>query len=269
MNKYFTLLFFALLTACMAFAGPNDGKISITYLGSKSVRVEIDGKSYGSNDRLITIRNLTAGYHTIRIVYDDGNSHGYGRDERNLRTAGQALYNNKVRIRPNYHVDIVVNRFGKVFVDERIMDSKYDKDFDNDDWYYRDRRDDRRDNDRHDRRDDNRRDNDRRDDRRDNDRDHYRAMSETTFTQLLESLRKEAFESTRLTLAKQTVEKNYFTTSQVKRMVQLFAFENNKLDMAKYMYRLTVDRENYFQLYDVFSFSSSKEDLANYIRTVK
>jgi len=265
MNKYFTFLFFALLTACMAFAGPNDSKISITYLGSKSVRVEIDGKSYGSNDRLITIRNLTPGYHTIRIVYDDGKSNGYGRDERNLRTAGQALYNNKVRIRPNYHVDIVVNRFGKVYVDERIMDSHYDKDFDNDDWYYRDRNrnNDRRDDDGYDRRDD-----DRRDDRRD-DRNHYRAMSETTFSQLVETLRKESFENTRLKLAKQTVETSYFTTSQVKRLVQLFAFENNKLDMAKFMYRLTIDRENYFQLYDVFDFSSSKEDLANYIRTVK
>jgi hypothetical protein len=32
------------------------------------------------------------------------------------------------------------------------------------------------------------------------------------------------------------------------------------------MYRLTIDKPNYFQVYDVFSLSASKEQLSAYVR---
>ena len=52
-------------------------------------------------------------------------------------------------------------------------------------------------------------------------------------------------------------------------MVTLFSFENNKLEIAKYMYGKTLDRKNYFVIYNVFTFSRSKEELAEYIRNYK
>jgi nuclear transport factor 2 (NTF2) superfamily protein len=67
-------------------------------------------------------------------------------------------------------------------------------------------------------------------------------------------------------LAKQIVDKNHFTSEQVKYMTQLFSFENNKLDLAKFAYRYTTDPKNYFVVYDALSYSSSKEQLADYIR---
>ena len=94
-------------------------------------------------------------------------------------------------------------------------------------------------------------------------------MSDQSFSALMETMQKESFENTRLKLLKQSVDGNYFTTSQVKQLVTLFTFDENKLDIAKYMYRNTIDRENYFQLYDSFFFSRSKEDLAAYIQNNK
>ena len=80
-----------------------------------------------------------------------------------------------------------------------------------------------------------------------------------------QSLRRENFENTRMTLAKQMLGGNNFETSQVREMLQMFSFESNRLELAKYAYRNTSDKKNYYSVYDVFSFSSSKEELSRYI----
>ena len=53
---------------------------------------------------------------------------------------------------------------------------------------------------------------------------------------------------------------------QVKELMSLFTFENNKLELAKYAYRKTVDQKSYFQVMDALTFSSSKDELARFIR---
>jgi hypothetical protein len=68
-------------------------------------------------------------------------------------------------------------------------------------------------------------------------------MSNVNFAQAKESLRREWFENTRLATAKQIIDQNYFTSQQVKEMVLLFTFENNRLDIAKYAYGKTVEGE--------------------------
>ena len=65
-------------------------------------------------------------------------------------------------------------------------------------------------------------------------------------------------------VAKQVVANNKFYSSQVKELVQLFSFDDAKLELAKFAYARTFDRNNYFILYDVFAFRRSKEELINY-----
>jgi len=60
---------------------------------------------------------------------------------------------------------------------------------------------------------------------------------------------------------------NFFTADQVKEMMSLFAFENNKLDIAKQAYSKTIDKENYHCVSDALNFKSSKEELARFIRS--
>ena len=86
------------------------------------------------------------------------------------------------------------------------------------------------------------------------------------FNQAKESLRKEWFENTRLTTAKQIIDRNYFTSQQVKEMMLLFTFENNRLDIAKYAYGKTVDKGNYFIVNDAFTFNRTKKNWSEYIR---
>ena len=65
---------------------------------------------------------------------------------------------------------------------------------------------------------------------------------------------------------KTIIDKNNFTAKQVKELMCLFTFESNRQEIAKYAYRKTLDKENYWQLNDAFTFSSSKDDLALFIR---
>jgi hypothetical protein len=66
--------------------------------------------------------------------------------------------------------------------------------------------------------------------------------------------------------ATQIISTNFFTSEQVKEMLQLFSFENNKLDLAKLAYDKTVDQRNFYVVNDVFSYNNSKDELARYIR---
>ena len=62
------------------------------------------------------------------------------------------------------------------------------------------------------------------------------------------------------------IDRNQFSADQVKSMMQVFSFENARLELAKYAYRNTMDQRNYFVVYDALSYSSSKEQLAEYLR---
>jgi nuclear transport factor 2 (NTF2) superfamily protein len=94
-------------------------------------------------------------------------------------------------------------------------------------------------------------------------------MDKAAFDQFKQALRNESFDDSRLKVAKQFISNNYFNALQVKEMVGLFAFEDSKLELAKYAYDYTIDKGNYFIVNDAFVFSSSKETLMDYIKTRK
>jgi hypothetical protein len=95
------------------------------------------------------------------------------------------------------------------------------------------------------------------------------AMTQTDFDDAKKSVSKQSFADKKLTVAKQIADANCLSTDQVKQLLQLFDFEANKLDFAKYAYKRTLDKNNYYKVNDVFDFSSSVDELDEYIKTVK
>jgi hypothetical protein len=236
MKKTFTLLA-ALFFSTILFA---QSKLSISASGNADIRALVDGVKYTSNGRDIVINNLKNGNHSVKIFRAVNDRNRYNSNNRS--NGYQLVYNNNLFVKPQYHVDITINRFGKAFVDEQMISGGYNEDdddwgVDNNDQYY--------------------------------DRDSRRAMDKTAFQQLKQSIDNEAFENTKLKVAKQFIATNYFTTAQVKELVLLFSFENNRLDIAKYAYDYTIDKGNYFLVNDAFSFSNSKEALMDYIKNRK
>ncbi|MBL7748658.1 MAG: DUF4476 domain-containing protein [Chitinophagaceae bacterium] len=233
MKKIFTLLFSSLLSlSLLAFDG---SRLSISSPGtSTEMKIEIDGRKFSMKNNSITVSYLAEGRHNIKI-YRDKKRGGFGRRE-------DVIYQSTIFLKRGFHLDITVNRFGKVMTDERRIDR--------DDDYYQDE-----------------------DEYYDNDNDNGgwnggrgNVMSGREFETLKESLRKEWFENNRITSVKTVTDKNNFTTQQVKELMLLFTFENNRLEVAKYAYRKTVDKQNYYQLNEALTFSSSKDELARFIR---
>ncbi len=58
---------------------------------------------------------------------------------------------------------------------------------------------------------------------------------------------------------------NCLLCSQVKQIMNLLDFENNKLELAKWAYGHTYDIGNYYMLNDAFDFESTIEELSSYI----
>ena len=237
-----------MLSMLSSFAQPDEtsrrpfnyqGKLSVSTTTNDPVKVLVDGNNYNTreNDDDMTINDIRAGYHAVKVYRQKKYRKNNGwKNNRNM----QLIYEGNIYVKPQFHVDVVINRFGKAFIDERQMNAAYYDD--NDDnghggWS-------------------------------NNDND-MQPMNSRSFEQFRQVIRNESFDNTRLVLAKQTIATNYFSSAQVKEIVELFSFENSKLDIAKYSYKYTVDKNNYFILNNAFAYSSSKEELARFIQAYR
>jgi hypothetical protein len=241
MKNIFTLLLATVSVSAFAYDG---GKLTISVPSSRNIQVYVDGRIHQeNNNNTIVLNNIQPGNHSITIYKSNRNNNGYGnsgrdnrRNNNNRNDQGNVLYNSNVYVRPSYHVDVMVNRFGKALVDERVINNR-DKNND-DDWY----------------------------DKGygsggNNDggynNDYHQAMSDYEFNQVLKKIRSQWIG--KMSTAKDEINGHYFTTGQVRQLLQLFSSETDKLELAKLSYRNVVDRQNFRQLYDLFTYRSQKE----------
>ena len=94
-------------------------------------------------------------------------------------------------------------------------------------------------------------------------------MNQGDFESMKGSINSKSFEDSKLTLAKQVINSNCLLSSQVREIMQLFTYEESKLDFAKYAYGRTYDIGNYYKVNDAFTFESSIEELNGYISTYR
>jgi hypothetical protein len=90
-------------------------------------------------------------------------------------------------------------------------------------------------------------------------------MSEQDFIGAKNSISSRSFEDTKLTVAKRIASSRCMFCSQVKEIMDLFSFEASKLEFAKYAYDFVFDIDNFYVVNDAFTFSSSIDELDNYI----
>jgi hypothetical protein len=86
-----------------------------------------------------------------------------------------------------------------------------------------------------------------------------------TFSQILSYVKADAFDSGKLSRAKEVTKGNPLSAQQVAEITALFTFESNKVDFAKYAYTFTVDKGNYFLVYKSLTFSSSADEVRKFI----
>jgi len=236
MKTFFTIFLFFLLSASTYSYGQS--RLSVTSTTNTKIRVQVDGRKYNTENNSFTISNIRDGQHSVK-VYQLVQSR-----TRNNKMNGYVynyvlVYNAQLNLRTGFHTDIIINRFGKSFVDQQQIDRTSD-DMGDDDWaeatdIY--------------------------------DGTGQQAMNPRAFIQLKETLQRENFEDARVKTAKQAIAQNFFTAEQVKELIGYFKFEANRLEMAKYLYDYTNDKKNYFIVSNALTSSLSKEELMRYIET--
>lgn len=90
-------------------------------------------------------------------------------------------------------------------------------------------------------------------------------MSEVDFTKALHLIQDEKFESNRLELAKQVTGQNMLSVNQVISICKTFSYETDKLEYAKFAYHHCVEKDKYYLVNAVFTYSSSKSELNSYV----
>jgi len=94
-------------------------------------------------------------------------------------------------------------------------------------------------------------------------------MSTQSFANAKQTISAKSFEDDKIKVAQQIAGTNCLKSYQVKEIMMLFSFEDSKLKFAKYAYHHTSDLGNYYTINDAFTFSTSIDDLNNYINSLK
>jgi hypothetical protein len=91
------------------------------------------------------------------------------------------------------------------------------------------------------------------------------AMATGNFSSAVTTIKNQSFEEGKLTTARQIANTNCLNTNQIIEICKLFSYEQSKLDFAKFAYHHCVDDQNYFKVNNVFQFSSSTDELNEFI----
>jgi hypothetical protein len=268
MTKIYSFILALLIGVCaLAADRPRSGMLTISMKDNNNsdMRVIVDGRNYTDRDNFFTISNIEPGYHSVQVYRMNSSRSPF--DIFNGRNREQLIYSSSLYVKPSTEVEVTINKNGKSKVKERDIRSNGRND--NDDRWGKD-------DDKWDR-------NDRNNGGYGNNNGGYgnnnggygnnggynRTPSIQEMLLMKQTLRNERFENTRVSLARQMFNEHAFSAVQVKELLQEFSFENNKLDLAKYAYRNTIDRNNYYVVFDVFSYSSSKQELSNYMSSYR
>lgn len=92
-------------------------------------------------------------------------------------------------------------------------------------------------------------------------------MTSGNFNAALSTIKKQNFEDTKLKTAKQVITSNCLNVDQIILIANLFNFEDNKLDFAKFAYDYCIEQKNYFKLNGIFNFSSNADELSDYVQS--
>jgi hypothetical protein len=236
MKKLYTLTFMMFLFVSV-FAQSGNTRFTLSAVQDLDY-ITLNGRTYTADrfNNLIQYAGLPAGRYTIR-VYGTNKMQYNTRNNRNQSSV--LIFEDVIQLRKGYHTDMFINRFGRAQTDyERLVYRNNNWDYNtqvynqNTSW------------------------------------NTYRTpMNADRFSTFRNTVKKAAFDDTRKEIVRQAKVDNAFSTDQVVALLGDFSFEQSRLDMAKDLYGSVTDTENYFKVYEVFSFSSSKESLAAYVQS--
>lgn len=88
-----------------------------------------------------------------------------------------------------------------------------------------------------------------------------RPCSATDLMNLKQAISKQNFSSDKMKVAKQAIPGLNLSAMQIKDIAMMFTFDSDRLELLKYAYGYCIDPQNYYTVYEVLTYSSSKDEL--------
>jgi Domain of unknown function (DUF4476) len=85
------------------------------------------------------------------------------------------------------------------------------------------------------------------------------------FEEFYKAVKSQTFNDTKIEIITSQSRNTRWRTEEIKRLLQLLSFEDDKLEVAKACYQNCLDKQNYFNLYSLFTFDSSVTELNRFI----
>lgn len=99
------------------------------------------------------------------------------------------------------------------------------------------------------------------------DYDRYdRVMSDQLFQTFFDNVKNEPFEKDRIALINAALASSDFTTAQCLQLVKFYTFDNERMKIMKMIYPRVVDKEAFFTVINVLTFSSNKEKMYAFVK---
>lgn len=234
MKKLLYTLVFLLTAVIPSFATHTERSILEIRLSDHSpLVVSVDGRNFNKHGRTVTVGNLPKGWHELRVYeyleYKKGGARA------------KLLYSGRIRIDAGTVTECVVD------VQTQRMRIKT---MDIEDVYL--------DYDEHD-------ETGNPDNRRNDDRRSSNILDNRDMQDLQARVEDRITDTERMKLMQSVLADRTYYSVQVRTMLNWLSFESTRLDFAKWSYTRVVDKQDYWKLEDVFSFSSSKDEFNKHI----
>lgn len=96
---------------------------------------------------------------------------------------------------------------------------------------------------------------------------HSRAMNDSDFREFYNRIKNKPFKDDQLELLETGAINNYFTSNQCIRLMSIYTFDDDKLKVLEIIANRIVDRENYANVVESFTFLSSKDKAQSFLKT--
>ena len=83
--------------------------------------------------------------------------------------------------------------------------------------------------------------------------------------EMAKTVEKQTFNDDKVRVTKQIIRTNCMTLDQLVILLNNFDWDDGKLEIAKFAYDYVYDLENYYKVYDLFTFSSSGKELEEFL----
>jgi hypothetical protein len=92
-------------------------------------------------------------------------------------------------------------------------------------------------------------------------------MDSADYLSVIKSLESKDFDDSKMTQAKQILQSNCMSSEQIRDLLKVFTYEDDKLEMAKYAYSHCSNPQNYWKVNDAFEYETTIEELDEFLQT--